>query len=207
MAGSRRGRDGRSSRQKGSGLTAGSQQEQLLKAAGRGDRRAREAVAKANLGWVAGAAAARADRGLAEADLFQEGAIALLEAIESFASSGEADFEAFARRRVAARMEVALDEERRAMKDSEMLVRAAEDYAAAEVMIERELGRRATELELAARLEWSVERTVTVGEMVAEARRRYDEDLLQYLDPEDLDFVTGYQDWVSLGSLPPRPQG
>ncbi len=206
MAGSRTWRDGRPSRQRSSGRREGSQQEQLLRAAGRGDRQAREAVAKANLGWVAGAAAARADRGLAEADLFQEGVVALLEAIETFAASGEADFEAFARRRVAARMEVALDEEQRAVRDTEMLVRAAEDYAAAELTIERELGRRATDSELAARLEWSMERTVTVGEMVAEARRRYDEELLQYLDPADIEVVTGLPDWISVGSLPPRPR-
>ncbi|HYZ02715.1 MAG TPA: hypothetical protein VFA92_14560, partial [Candidatus Binatia bacterium] len=51
----------------------------------------------------------------------------------------------------------------------------------------REHGRSGTHEELAEALGWTVQRTAEVADMVAGARQQHDEDLLAYLDPEDVD--------------------
>ena len=48
--------------------------------------------------------------------------------------------------------------------------------------------REATEAELAEKLEWTVERTRYVAHVVADARRRHDEELLAFIDPAAIDF-------------------
>ncbi|HZV53261.1 MAG TPA: sigma factor [Candidatus Dormibacteraeota bacterium] len=161
----------------------------LLEAAGSGDGKARERLTRAHLDWVASAAEERAGRGLSQGDLFQEGTIGLLEAIGAFHASGASDFERFAREQVALRMDQALSEERRQVRDAEMLLQAADEYEQAEISLRRELGRQGSDVEMAARLEWSLQRTVAIRELVTEARRRYDEDLVQYLEEEDVEIV------------------
>jgi DNA-directed RNA polymerase sigma subunit (sigma70/sigma32) len=166
----------------------------LLRAAADGDVAARESLTTAHLDWVISAARERADGGLSQGDLFQEGTVGLLVAIEQFAGSGRPDFEEFARDEVARHMDRALNDEERAVRDGEMLVQAAHDYAEAEMSARRELGRAASDVELAQKLEWSVKRTVEIGQMVADARRRHDEELLQYLEPGDIDVDTVIED-------------
>lgn len=161
----------------------------LLEAAARGDRGARGSLTEAHLGWVVSEAEKRAGRGLSQSDLFQEGTIGLMHAIATFRGGGEADFEAFAREQVAGHMDHALREEQRTVRNGEMLLQAARDYEAAEMSLKRELGRDGTDAELAKKLEWSLERTIGIGELVAEARRRYDEEMLQFLEPEDIGAV------------------
>ena len=51
-----------------------------------------------------------------------------------------------------------------------------------------ELQREPTEVELAEKLEWTVDRTRYVAQVVADARRRHDEELLAFIDPEAIDF-------------------
>lgn len=164
--------------------------ERLLDAASHGDQQARESLTKAHLDWVLAAARERTDRGLSEGDLFQEGTIGLMEAIQDFRSSGRSDFEAFARELVGGHMDRALGNEEKAVRESRMLLQAAHDYVEAEANARRELGRPATDLELAAKLEWSVQRTQEIGQMVEDARRRHDEEILQYLEPDDIDLDT-----------------
>jgi RNA polymerase sigma factor (sigma-70 family) len=163
--------------------------ERLLRAAGFGDQEARDSLTRAHLDWVIAAARERAGRGLSEGDLFQEGTIGLLEAIEGFQSSGQTDFEPYARARVAVHMERALGDEERAVQDGKMLVQAAEDFQRVEVATRGELGRAPTDVELAEKLEWSVERTSEIRQMVEEARRRHDEELLQYLEDVDVENI------------------
>jgi DNA-directed RNA polymerase specialized sigma subunit len=166
----------------------------LIEAAGRGDQSARDSLTNAHLDWVLSAARERADRGLSESDLFQEGTIGLMEAIRSFPASGRTDFEAFVREQVADHMERALGDEQKALDDSRMLLQAARDYVEAELKARQDLGRSATNLELAAKLEWTTERTEEIGVMVADARRRHDEEILQYLELDDIDLDTLTED-------------
>jgi DNA-directed RNA polymerase sigma subunit (sigma70/sigma32) len=162
----------------------------LLEAAGRGDAAARESLTRIHLDWVVGAAREREGRGLSQGDLFQEGTIGLMLAIERFGPSGAPDFEAFARREVAGQMDRALGDEEKAVRDSELLLQACRDYTEAEVTVRRDLGRPPAAAELAQKLEWSTERTEEIGQMVADARRRHDEEILQYLEPGDIDLDT-----------------
>jgi RNA polymerase primary sigma factor len=159
----------------------------LLTAVAHGDQQAREKLTNAHLRLVARAARDRADRELSQSDLFQEGTIGLIEAIEGFRTAGRGDFEAYASERIADHMDGALDNEEKAVQASRQLIQAAEDYVRTEIALRQEQGRAATDVELAEKLEWSVERTAMIGEMVADARRRHDEELLQYLDPSDID--------------------
>ena len=168
--------------------------QRLIEAAGRGDQSARDSLTNAHLDWVLSAARERADRGLSESDLFQEGTIGLMEAIQSFPTSRRTDFEAFVREQVADHMERALADEQKAVDDSKMLLQSAHDYVEAELNARRDLGRPPTNLELAAKLEWSVQRTEEIGQMVADARRRHDEEILQYLDLDDVDADTLIED-------------
>jgi DNA-directed RNA polymerase specialized sigma subunit len=164
--------------------------ERLIEAAGRGDQEARDSLTSAHLDWVLTAARERADRGLSQSDLFQEGTIGLMEAIQSFPSSGRTDFEAFVREHVANHMDRALGDEQKAVDDSKMLLQSAHDYVEAEVSARTELGRAPTTVELAAKLEWSTQRAEEIGLMVADARRRHDEEILQYLEVDDIDLDT-----------------
>jgi DNA-directed RNA polymerase specialized sigma subunit len=166
----------------------------LIEAAGRGDQEARDSLTNAHLDWVLSAARERADRGLSQSDLFQEGTIGLMEAIRSFPSSGRTDFEAFVREQVAVHMERALGDEKKAVDDSQMLLQAAHDYVEAELKARQDLGRSPTNLELAAKLEWSTQRTEEIGLMVADARRRHDEEIIQYLEPDEIDLDTLTED-------------
>jgi hypothetical protein len=51
-----------------------------------------------------------------------------------------------------------------------------------------ELEREPTEAELAEKLEWTIDRTRYVAHVVADARRRHDEELLAFIDPDAIDF-------------------
>ena len=170
------------------------ERERLLDAAARGDQSARDSLTSAHLDWVVSAARERADRGLSQSDLFQEGTIGLMEAIRSFPSSGSADFEAFVRALVASHMDRALGDEQKAVDDSRMLLQAAHDYAEAQIRIRHDLGRQPTTAELAVKLEWSIQRTEEIGQMVADAHRRHDEEILQYLELDDTDLDTLIED-------------
>jgi RNA polymerase primary sigma factor len=170
--------------------------EKLLKQAALGDRSSQEKLVAASLSMVIRLADARSDQGLPVLDLVQEGSIGLVEAVQSFADSGEADFAAFAETKVGLQMDVAIANEAAAAREAELLMTAAADYDRVEMLLARELHRAPTEKEIAEKLEWSTERTHYVSLVVAEARRRHDEELLAYIDPESLDFDGDGEDHV-----------
>src|SRR5215472_13537728 len=80
---------------------------QLIERSADGDRASQERLVAAELGLVIELAESREGRGLSVSDLVQEGLLGLLEAVRSFAPSGEADFSAFAAARVEAQMDAA----------------------------------------------------------------------------------------------------
>jgi RNA polymerase primary sigma factor len=160
----------------------------LLERAALGDRTSEERLVAANLPMVIRVAGSRKDRGLSAADLVQEGSIGLVEAVRSFAGSGAADFGEFAEARVVAQMEAAIDGEAASVRDAQLLVAAATDYERTEILMRHELQREPSEGELAEKLEWTVDRTRYVAQVVAEARRRHDEELLAFVDPGAIEF-------------------
>jgi len=164
------------------------EQRQLLELATLGDKASQERLVATNLGLVIRLAAEREQQGVSTPDLVQEGSIGLVEAVRSFAGSGENDFASFAEGQIGAQMDEAIATEAAAVRDAELLVTAATDYEHTELVLRRELNREPTENELAEKLEWTVERTGYVARVVADARRRHDEELLEFIDPAAIDF-------------------
>ncbi len=166
------------------GSLAQGEEARLLRQAAVGDQRSQEKLVAANLDMVIRLAQARGDQGLSVPDLVQEGSIGLVEAVRSFADSGQIDFASFAEQRIGAQMDAAIALEAAAVHDAELLVAAATDYERTELVMRRELHRPPTQAELAEKLEWTVERTRYVAQVVVDARRQYDEEMLQFMDPE-----------------------
>ena len=161
--------------------------EGLLERAATGDAASLDRLVAANLGLVIRLAESREDKGLSAADLVQEGSVGLVEAVQLYAVSGQENFATFAERKIAAQMDSALAAEAAAVRDAELLVAAASDYERTELLLRRELQRPATESEIAETLEWTVDRTRYVAQVVADARRRHDEELLAFIDPDSVD--------------------
>ena len=110
-----------------------------------------------------------------------------MEAVRTFAASGEEDFGRFAERYAGEQMDAAIAAEAAAVRDAELLVAAANDYERVEVLLRHELRRDPSAAEISQKLEWNVERTQYVAQVVAEARRRHDEELLAFIDPDAVD--------------------
>jgi len=159
----------------------------LLEQSARGNRQSQSRLIATQLGMVIRLAEARSDRGLSVPDLVQEGSLGLVEAVQTFGASGERDFVAFAEHKVGEQMDAAIAAETAAVRDAELLVTAATDYERTEVLLRRTLQRAPTDAEIAEKLEWSVDRTRYVAEVVAEARRRHDEEILALIDPDAVD--------------------
>lgn len=164
-----------------------SQEDELRQATG-GDPRARERILSRHLNLVDDAVSTRRNESLAEADLYQEGTIGLLRAIDGFAASGRDDFSIYAREQIALHMDLAIAAENASVREARDMVAAAESFERTEQELRREKhGVAPTDREIAERLEWTEARAAEVREMVAAARRRHDEELLAYVDPEDVD--------------------
>ena len=163
------------------------EEQTLLERAALGDRPSEDRLVAGHLAMVIRLAGSRGDQGLSVADLVQEGSIGLVEAVRAFAGSGAQDFASFAEARVGAQMDAAVEAEAAAVRDAHLLVNAATDYERTEILMRHELGRPPTDPELAEKLEWSVERTHYVAQVVADARRGHDEELLTFIDPEAIE--------------------
>jgi DNA-directed RNA polymerase sigma subunit (sigma70/sigma32) len=162
----------------------------LLERSARGDKASQDQLVAAHLDVVLQLAEARGEQRLSMADLVQEGSIGLVEAVRTFATNVQTDFAPFAERLINLRLDDAIAAEANAVRDAELLVAAATDYERTELILRRELSREPTESELAEKLEWTIERTRYVAQVVADAVRRYDEEMLQFIDPEAIDFDT-----------------
>jgi RNA polymerase primary sigma factor len=172
--------------------------DRLLKAAAGGDDASRDRLVAAYLPTVVRLAARRSDEGLSLPDLVQEGSIGLIQAVREFAGSGETDFAVFAEARISQQLANAIEAEAASVRDAQLLVTAAEDYARTEVILRHTLEREPTENELAEKLEWTLDRLRYVAGVVAEARRRHDEELLSFIDPEVLELEDDDDDIASL---------
>jgi DNA-directed RNA polymerase sigma subunit (sigma70/sigma32) len=164
------------------------EEERLLHLSALGDRSSEDHIVAANMTMVIRLATARGEQGLSVLDLVQEGAIGLVEAVRSFATSGQITFASYAEQKVGALMDSAIEAEAAAVRDAQLLVTAATDYERAELVLRRELQREPVSAEIAEKLEWTVDRTLYVAQVVTDARRRHDEELLAFIDPESIDF-------------------
>jgi RNA polymerase primary sigma factor len=167
-------------------LSAG-EEATLLEQSARGDRGSQTRLVAAKMAMVIRLAEERRDQGLPVPDLVQEGSLGLVEAMRSFDKNRAAAFDSFAEQKVGAQMDAALAAEAAAVREGEQLVAAANDYERTEILLRRALRRAPTDAEIAQKLEWTVERTRYVAEVVADARRRHDEELLAFIDPDTID--------------------
>ncbi|HEV7678479.1 MAG TPA: sigma-70 domain-containing protein [Candidatus Dormibacteraeota bacterium] len=130
------------------------------------------------------AALERHDQGVEVGDLFQEGSIAVFTAVDEYARRGgdPAGLRAYVERVVVLHLDAALAREAEERAAGEAFVRDAQRYEIAEVEMRQRLAREPSSVEIAAALEWPVEKVEGVAEMLAEARALNDEALLPYLD-------------------------
>jgi DNA-directed RNA polymerase sigma subunit (sigma70/sigma32) len=152
---------------------------------------------ESRLGTVLSLAYAKRDRGLSIGDLFQEGSVGLLASIRAFPAAGEADFEGFSAAQTALAMEDALLAEEEAVRQERLLIDAAADYDRVELLLAGELRRLPTAAEIGERLEWTLERTEHIRAIVMDARRRHDEELLLYVEPEEVTDLLGENEFGS----------
>ena len=164
------------------------EQERLLERSALGDKASQERLVAVNLDVVIRLAADQDAQGLSMPDLVQEGSIGLVEAVRTFTGRGQGDFAAFAERCIGAQMRQAIAVEAVGVRDAELLIAAATDYEHTQMVMRRELHRETTDGELAEKLEWTVERTRYVASVVADARKRHDEEMLEFIDPAAIDF-------------------
>ena len=152
-----------------------------------GDDQARAALVEHHLGVALDAALAHADSGVDVGDLYQEASVAVVTAIGEYAArNGDpAGLQAYVRRVVELHVEAAVEREETQRQTCEAIVAETRLLDAAEVEMRHRLGREASVTELAAVLGWSEERVTVIGDLLHEARARYDESLLPFL--EDLD--------------------
>ena len=138
-----------------------------------GDDEARAALVEHHLVVALDAALAHADSGVDVGDLYQEASVAVVTAVGEYAArdGDPAGLQAYVRRVV--------ETER---QTCEAILRETRLLDVAEVEMRNQLGRDPTSVELAAVLGWSEERVGVIGDLLHEARARYDESLLPFLD-------------------------
>lgn len=152
----------------------------------RDDAPARERLVEHHLRIALDEAIARGDRGVEVVDLYQEGTLATIVAINEYASreGPPAGLQRYVSRVVGVHLDSELERAAAERERAEAFVRDAQVYEVAEVDLRHELGRTPTVTELAAVLEWDEERVELVGEMLTSARELWDADIVQYLDDE-----------------------
>jgi DNA-directed RNA polymerase sigma subunit (sigma70/sigma32) len=161
--------------------------DELIAAAHDGDSAARDALVQHSLGPVLDEAVAHADRGLEVVDLYQEGSVAATVAIDALVErrGSGAHLSRYIRKVVAAHLDSVVEREEALAAEEALIVRDAQLLEAAEVTLRRRLGRRPTDIEVAAVLDWPPERVELVSRMLATARETFDEEIAEYLDDAD----------------------
>jgi RNA polymerase sigma factor (sigma-70 family) len=141
-----------------------------------------------NLHLVLEAAQARKGRGVAFGDLFQEGTVGLISAVEHYKPADGA-FHARLFHVIAATMDDVLAQTDEAQRNDEAFVIACRLLESAQRLLSERLDRPATPAELAKLLQWEEARINVILAMLGEARTTDDQALLDYLDdlddPED----------------------
>ena len=158
--------------------------DRLIDAAGEGEERARETLLEHSLSAVLDEAVAHRDRGVELTDLFQEGSMAAMVAVQEYVSRrGPGDqLHAYVRSVVAGHLDRMVEREEAAAGEAAAMVRDTQLLQAAQVELRHRTGHEPTGTELAAILQWTPDRVALVGSILANAREVFDAEILQYLD-------------------------
>jgi len=157
------------------------EQGRLLATRGTAREAANRTLIEHNLFLVYEAAHARRQEGIAFGDLFQEGSLALISAVEHYTGT-EHGFTASLRAAIDATMDAVVAMTRDAQRNDEAFVAACRVFERAEALMTADLQRPPTDAEIAKLLEWDVQRVAIIRAMLQEAREVHDEDLLPYLE-------------------------
>jgi len=166
-------------------LSSGEEQ-RLLAMHGADRDAANRVLIEHNLHLVLEAAMARKGRGVAFGDLFQEGTVGLISAVEHYKPADGA-FHARLVHVIAATMDDVLAQTDEAQRNDEAFVIACRLLESAQRLLSERLDRPASAAELARLLQWDEARVTVILAMLGEARTTHDQELLDYL--EDLDDV------------------
>jgi RNA polymerase nonessential primary-like sigma factor len=137
-----------------------------------------------NLHLVVQAAQARKEHGVPFGDLFQEGTVGLISAVEHY-QPGDGGFHARLVHAIAVTMDDVLAQTEEAQRNDEAFVIACRLLESAQRLLSERLGRAATPAELAKLLQWEEARVSVILEMLHGAEVVHDQELLDYLDVLD----------------------
>jgi DNA-directed RNA polymerase sigma subunit (sigma70/sigma32) len=160
----------------------------LLATSGRARDEANRRLIEHNLHLVYEAARARKERGVPFGDLFQEGTVGLISAVEHY-TPADGPFQARLVDAIAATMDGVLEQSEAIHRNDEAFVTACRLLESAQRLLSSRLERPATPAELAKLLQWEEARVNVILEMLSEARGVHDQELVDYLD--DLDDLGG----------------
>lgn len=158
----------------------------LLATSGRARDEANRRLIEHNLHLVYEAARARKKRGVSFDDLFQEGTVGLISAVEHYTPADGA-FQTRLVDAIATTMDGVLEQSEELQRNDEAFVTACRLLESAQRLLSSRLGRPATPAELAKLLQWEEARVNVILEMLSEARGAHDQELVDYLD--DLDEI------------------
>lgn len=162
------------------------EERRLLATRGREREAANRRLIEHNLYLVFEAAEARKERGVPFGDLFQEGTVGLISAVEHYRPD-HGGFHARLMHAINVTMDDVLAQTRAAQRNDEAFVTACRVLESAQRLLAGRLGRPATPAELAKLLHWEEARVNLILEMLSEARGVHDQELLDYLDDLDDD--------------------
>jgi RNA polymerase sigma factor (sigma-70 family) len=170
-------------------LSAG-ELERLLSTGGAAREEANRRLIEHNLDLVFEAAHQRRKRGVPFGDLFQEGTVGLISAVEHYRQP-PAEFRSRLRDAIGATMDDVLAQTADAQHNDKAFVAACRLLAAADRLLAERLGRAPTTPEIARLLQWDEGRVTTIRAMLDKAQGIHDQELLDYLDDlDDLDDTT-----------------
>jgi len=160
------------------------EEQRLLATQGVARDAANRTLIEHNLHLVVEAAQARKEHGVPFGDLFQEGTVGLISAVEHY-QPGDGGFHARLVHAVAVTMDDVLAQTEEAQRNDEAFVIACRLLESAQRLLSERLGRVATPAELAKLLQWEEARVNVILEMLHGAEVVHDQELLDYLDVLD----------------------
>ncbi len=143
-------------------------EERLLQTRGPARDRANRTLIEHNLFLVFDAAMARKDRGVPFGDLFQEGTVGLISAVEHY-KAAQRGFHASLVQAIDATMDDVLAQTEEAQRNDEAFVAACRLLESAQRLLSARLERKATPAELAKLLQWEEARVNVILEMLNDA--------------------------------------
>ena len=160
------------------------EEQRLLATQGVARDAANRTLIEHNLHLVVEAAQARKEHGVPFGDLFQEGTVGLISAVEHY-QPGDGGFHARLVHAIAVTMDDVLAQTEEAQRNDEAFVIACRLLESAQRLLSERLGRAATPAELAKLLQWEEARVNVTLEMLHGAEVVHDQELLDYLDVLD----------------------